>query len=311
MDLCCAAPCNAARFSAGAGTFCLYACTAAADAQRPSAAAGPALAPPHPHARAAAAAGAGRVCEPHEPQLHPQLPGHHHGLRRAPDHRALHAAPRARGWVGGRGGRGGWRTAAWMPPHLRSPLASSPPPSPCQPRHPPSHPPTHPPTQSGEELTFDYSSVTESEKEFREALCLCSTRNCRRARGRCWGTVAVTASSGAGVLGCQRPQGHVPGLPVLAPLTHQPGCPPCCLCLCAHPPTARARPAGAPTCTSPAAAPSSRSWRPSTPSCTARSSSRARGRSRWGSRTGPASRWARGGRRAVAAAGVARSLSRR
>lgn len=31
----------------------------------------------------------------------------------------------------------------------------------------------------GEELTFDYSSVTESEKEFREAICLCSTRNCR------------------------------------------------------------------------------------------------------------------------------------
>jgi hypothetical protein len=32
---------------------------------------------------------------------------------------------------------------------------------------------------AGEELTFDYSSVTESEKEFREAICLCSTRNCR------------------------------------------------------------------------------------------------------------------------------------
>ncbi|PRW58999.1 putative histone-lysine N-methyltransferase ATXR3 isoform X1 [Chlorella sorokiniana] len=31
----------------------------------------------------------------------------------------------------------------------------------------------------GEELTFDYSSVTESEKEFRDAICLCSTRNCR------------------------------------------------------------------------------------------------------------------------------------
>ncbi|KAG2481828.1 hypothetical protein HYH03_019206, partial [Edaphochlamys debaryana] len=31
----------------------------------------------------------------------------------------------------------------------------------------------------GEELTFDYQSVTESEKEFREAICLCGTRNCR------------------------------------------------------------------------------------------------------------------------------------
>ena len=31
----------------------------------------------------------------------------------------------------------------------------------------------------GEELTFDYSSVTESEKEFREALCLCGTHMCR------------------------------------------------------------------------------------------------------------------------------------
>ncbi|PNH11707.1 Transportin-1 [Tetrabaena socialis] len=30
-----------------------------------------------------------------------------------------------------------------------------------------------------EELTFDYSSVTESEKEFRSAICLCGTRNCR------------------------------------------------------------------------------------------------------------------------------------
>ncbi|KAL4859889.1 Histone-lysine N-methyltransferase [Chlorella vulgaris] len=31
----------------------------------------------------------------------------------------------------------------------------------------------------GEELSFDYSSVTESEKEFRDAICLCSSRNCR------------------------------------------------------------------------------------------------------------------------------------
>ena len=31
----------------------------------------------------------------------------------------------------------------------------------------------------GEELTFDYASVTESEKEFRSAICLCGTANCR------------------------------------------------------------------------------------------------------------------------------------
>ncbi|KAG7667610.1 hypothetical protein Ndes2437B_g07622 [Nannochloris sp. 'desiccata'] len=31
----------------------------------------------------------------------------------------------------------------------------------------------------GEELTFDYSSVTESEKEFRDAICLCGTHMCR------------------------------------------------------------------------------------------------------------------------------------
>ncbi len=33
--------------------------------------------------------------------------------------------------------------------------------------------------QEGEELTFDYSSVTESEKEFRDAICLCGTHMCR------------------------------------------------------------------------------------------------------------------------------------
>jgi hypothetical protein len=32
---------------------------------------------------------------------------------------------------------------------------------------------------AGEELTFDYASVTESEKEFRTAICLCGTRACR------------------------------------------------------------------------------------------------------------------------------------
>jgi len=31
----------------------------------------------------------------------------------------------------------------------------------------------------GEELTFDYASVTESEKEFRDAICLCGTSGCR------------------------------------------------------------------------------------------------------------------------------------
>ena len=31
----------------------------------------------------------------------------------------------------------------------------------------------------GEELTFDYNTVTESEKEARSAYCLCGTRHCR------------------------------------------------------------------------------------------------------------------------------------
>ena len=71
---------------------------------------------------------AGRVCQPHEPQLHAQLPGGGHGLRRAPHNRGVHAA-----------------------------CTSAP----------------------AKELTFDYASVTESEKEFRTAICLCGTRNCR------------------------------------------------------------------------------------------------------------------------------------
>lgn len=33
--------------------------------------------------------------------------------------------------------------------------------------------------RQGEELTFDYSSVTESEKEFKAAVCLCGTSACR------------------------------------------------------------------------------------------------------------------------------------
>ena len=31
----------------------------------------------------------------------------------------------------------------------------------------------------GEELTFDYASVTESEREFRAAICLCGSQLCR------------------------------------------------------------------------------------------------------------------------------------
>lgn len=31
----------------------------------------------------------------------------------------------------------------------------------------------------GEELTFDYASVTESEDEFKQAFCMCSSRQCR------------------------------------------------------------------------------------------------------------------------------------
>lgn len=33
--------------------------------------------------------------------------------------------------------------------------------------------------EAREELTFDYSSVTESEKEYRAAVCLCGTSSCR------------------------------------------------------------------------------------------------------------------------------------
>lgn len=33
--------------------------------------------------------------------------------------------------------------------------------------------------QEGEELTFDYASVTENEREFKAAICLCSTTACR------------------------------------------------------------------------------------------------------------------------------------
>ena len=33
--------------------------------------------------------------------------------------------------------------------------------------------------QEGEELTWDYSCVTESEKEYRAAICLCGTSACR------------------------------------------------------------------------------------------------------------------------------------
>ena len=33
--------------------------------------------------------------------------------------------------------------------------------------------------RAGEELTFDYASVTESEREFRSATCLCGTHACR------------------------------------------------------------------------------------------------------------------------------------
>ena len=33
--------------------------------------------------------------------------------------------------------------------------------------------------KEGEELTWDYSCVTESEKEYRSAICLCGTVSCR------------------------------------------------------------------------------------------------------------------------------------
>ena len=33
--------------------------------------------------------------------------------------------------------------------------------------------------KEGEELTWDYACVTESEKEYRAAVCLCGTSSCR------------------------------------------------------------------------------------------------------------------------------------
>ena len=39
---------------------------------------------------------AGRAGEPHEPQLHSQLPGNRDGLRGPPHHRPVHAAPSVR-----------------------------------------------------------------------------------------------------------------------------------------------------------------------------------------------------------------------
>lgn len=44
----------------------------------------------------------------------------------------------------------------------------------------------------GEELTFDYSSVTESEKEFKSAICLCGTTNCRGSYLQYVGSTAFT-----------------------------------------------------------------------------------------------------------------------
>ena len=59
----------------------------------------------------------------------------------------------------------------------------------------------------GEELTFDYASVTESEREFRAATCLCGTANCRGSflyfsgsrafqQARCSSAVASWTGSG-------------------------------------------------------------------------------------------------------------------
>lgn len=44
----------------------------------------------------------------------------------------------------------------------------------------------------GEELTFDYASVTESEKDFRGAVCLCSSRRCRGSYLTFAGSTAFT-----------------------------------------------------------------------------------------------------------------------
>lgn len=110
----------------------------------------------------------------------------------------------------------------------------------------------------GEELTFDYSSVTESEKEFREAICLCSTRNCR------YGQPGRRHHEARAV---QMPQNvaavlqDVQGMHSFAAQLHA-------LSSCCRLQSPLF--AGALTCTSPVAVPSSRSWRSSTTSCTGR-----------------------------------------
>ena len=55
----------------------------------------------------------------------------------------------------------------------------------------------------GEELTFDYASVTESEKEFRTAICLCGTRHCRGTFLMFAGSRAFQQASGFGNEPCK------------------------------------------------------------------------------------------------------------
>ncbi len=58
--------------------------------------------------------------------------------------------------------------------------------------------------QEGEELTFDYASVTESEKEVRSAVCLCGSRRCRASYltylgASCFNLVSEAGCGGGGV----------------------------------------------------------------------------------------------------------------
>jgi SET domain-containing protein len=51
----------------------------------------------------------------------------------------------------------------------------------------------------GEELTFDYASVTESEDEFKQAFCMCSSRSCRGSYLHYTGKAYMQVRQGTGV----------------------------------------------------------------------------------------------------------------
>ena len=56
----------------------------------------------------------------------------------------------------------------------------------------------------GEELTFDYASVTESEREYHAATCLCGTARCRGSFLTFSGSKAFMQVRRAGQPGCPK-----------------------------------------------------------------------------------------------------------